>query len=195
MTLQFCTDVTAADWIVQARVPWEQQVVFGPAGFPAYARLRYLPDPSRPGQLESDVSIGDDHPSDFGQARRALDLLAGFTGTPEDCYFCVWDGRSDVHFPPSVLAGPMVVIPHRRYYLLAGSVTDLDNWGLMLGGSENPPPPSFGWPADHSWCFVNDVDPHWAGIGAGQDAIDALLADPGLDVVPAVPTERQPTYY
>jgi hypothetical protein len=56
-------------------------------------------------------------------------------------------------------------------------------------------PPAFAWPADHSWCFARDVDPHWAGIGAEKAAIDTLLNTPELDVVPAQPTEPQPTYY
>jgi hypothetical protein len=38
------------------------------------------------------------------------------------------------------------------------------------------------------------VDPHWAGIGAEQAAVDALVGDPGLDVVPARPAQEQPQY-
>ena len=56
-------------------------------------------------------------------------------------------------------------------------------------------PPAFAWPADHRWCFASNVDPHWAGIGSEQAAIDTLLNTPELDVVPAQPTEPQPTYY
>ena len=56
------------------------------------------------------------------------------------------------------------------------------------------PDPAFVWPADHAWCLANDVDPHWAGIGADASAIDDLVADPRLDVVPADPRLRQPSY-
>jgi hypothetical protein len=56
-------------------------------------------------------------------------------------------------------------------------------------------PPAFAWPAAHSWCFARDVDPHWAGIGVEQAAIDTLLNAPELDVVPAQPTAPQPTHY
>ena len=56
------------------------------------------------------------------------------------------------------------------------------------------PDPAFIWPADHTWCVANDVDPHWAGIGADLSAIDQLLANPRLDVVAADPREEQPTY-
>jgi hypothetical protein len=50
------------------------------------------------------------------------------------------------------------------------------------------------WPADRTWCVAKDVDPHWAGIGADDDAIEPLLADPALDVVRADPTQPQPRY-
>ena len=171
-----------------------QLIGFGPPDFAAYVRLRYIPDPAKPDQMEADVNVADDYPSDIEQARRALDHLGRFTTTPEDCYFCVWGGRSDVHFPPEVRAGPMVTIPDRRYFLIHGSLTDLDRWDEALGGSGYPPPPSFTWPADHSWCLASDVDPHWAGIGASQTAIDSLLNDAGLDVVPAQPADPQPAY-
>jgi hypothetical protein len=193
VTLKYCDDMSAADWIVHADIPWEQLVNFGPPGFPAYARLRFLPDPTKPGQDEADAIIAEDHPSDIEQARRALEHLRRFTATPEDCYFCVWEGYP-IQFPPSVLHGPMVAIPHRRYFLLHGSLTDLTGWAEVLRGVGDFPP-AFAWPADHSWCFTRDVDPHWAGIGAHQAAIDTLLNTPELDVVAAQPTKRQPTYY
>jgi hypothetical protein len=193
VTLKYCDDLSAADWIVHADIPWEQLVNFGPPGFPAYARLRFIPDPTHPGQEETDAIIAEDPPSDIEQARRAIEHLCRFTATAEDCYFCVWEGYP-IRFPPSVLGGPMVAIPHRRYFLLHGSLADLGGWEEALRGVGDFPP-AFAWPADHSWCFARDVDPHWAGIGAEPAAIDALLISRELDVVPARPTERQPTYY
>jgi hypothetical protein len=186
--------MSAADWIVQAQIPWEQLVYFGPPDFPAYARLRFIPDPTMPGQEEVDANVAEDHPSDLTQSRRALNHLRRFTATPEDCYFCLWEGYPDVTLPPSVRQRPMVTIPHRRYFLLHGSLTDLGSWHGVLGGVGSFPP-AFAWPADHSWCFARDVDPHWAGIGAEQAAIDTLLNASELDVVPAQPTTPQPTYY
>jgi hypothetical protein len=186
--------VSAADWIVQAKIPCEQLINFGPAGFPAYARLRFLRDPTGPGQTEADAYVADDHLPGTEQTRLALEHLRRFTATPEDCYFCVWEGYSHISFPPSVLDGPMVTIPHRRYFLLHGSMTDLGSWEETPAGVGDFPP-AFVWPADHSWCFARDIDPQWAGIGAEQAAIDTLINAPQLDVVPAQPTEPQPTYY
>lgn len=47
---------------------------------------------------------------------------------------------------------------------------------------------------DRAWCVASDVDPHWAGIGAPSDVIDALVADENLDAVRADPDAEQPRY-
>lgn len=191
MTLTWCADTAAADWLTDSRTPAMQLILFGPVGFAAYARLRFIPDPTGPDQDEADVELPDDHPPDLVQASGALRRLADFTSTPENCYFCLWDGYSDVELSAR---GPWVELPHRRYALLRGSVHDIDDWAGRLGNGRSVPPPAFVWPADHAWCFVSDVDPHWAGIGAAPAAVEALLRTPGLDVVPARPAEPQPVY-
>ena len=38
--------------------------LFRTAGFPAYARLRFLPDPAYPGRSKNDVHFDGDAPSD-----------------------------------------------------------------------------------------------------------------------------------
>lgn len=194
MRLRFCPDTGAADWLVRSGTPAEQLITFGPSGFEAFARLRFIPDPVRAGQSEADADLADDHPSDIEQARRALRLLEAFTSTPEECYFCLWEGYSDARLPAQVQRGPLVELPDRRYALLRGSLDDIDAWEADLGGGQVIAPPAFVWPADHRWCLASDVDPHWAGIGAERAAIDALVDDPRLDVVRASPTDDQPCY-
>ena len=195
MRLSYCPDTTAAGWLVRSTTPVWQLITFGPAGFEKYARLRFIPDPSGPGQAECDAELPEDHPLDIAQARRALHRLARFTSTPEECYFCLWEGYSDTPLSPEVERGPLVELPHRRYALLRGSLEDIDAWEADLGGGYPIAPPAFVWPADHRWCLASDVDPHWAGIGAEQAAIDALIGDPQLDIVLARPAEDQPRYY
>jgi hypothetical protein len=194
MSLRFSPDTAAADWLVRSGTPDLQLITFGPAVFAAYARLRFLPDPDWPGMKEAHAEVPDDHPTDIEQTRRALRVLAGFTATPEDCYFGLWEGFSDALLPPEVRRGPLVELPHRRYALLRGRLSDLDDWEADLGGGQPIAPPAFVWPADHRWCFASDVDPHWAGIGAEQAAVDALAGDPRLDVVAARPDEHQLEY-
>jgi hypothetical protein len=202
---------------------WQQLVGFGPEGFPAYARLRFLPDPAYEGQSENDVDVAEDDPTETALLRAALETLTRHTRTPEDCFFCLWEGwGSDINggdgarivdwqtgtvrpgaqvapaFPPSVLHGPKVVIPNRAYYLFRGSVSDFGDWGAAEMWPGQPrlqmPNAAFIWPTDHAWCIANDVDPHWAGIGADVSAVDELLADPRLDVVAADPRQHQPAY-
>ena len=193
--LAYCPDTTAAEWLVRSGTPAMQLINFGPARFAAFARLRFIPDPSRPGQAETDVEVPDGHPVEIAQARRALHLLAPFTSTPQECYFCLWEGYSDAPLPAEARSGPLVEVPHRRYALFRGALGAVDAWEAELGDGRNIAPPAFVWPADHRWCFARDVDPHWAGIGAEQAAVDALVGDPELDVVPADPAKDQPSYY
>jgi hypothetical protein len=203
--------------------PWQQLVCFGPEGFPAYARLRFQPDPAHEGQRESDVDLDEGAATETALLRAALQTMTRHTRTPDDCYFCLWDGwgadlqggggvfvadwqsrtvrpgpRVAPAFPPAVLQGPKVAVPNRAYYLFRGSVSDFGDWAAAEMWPGQPrlemPNPAFIWPADHAWCIANDVDPHWAGIGADVSAIDELLADPRLDVVAVDPRQDQPAY-
>ncbi|HYN30798.1 MAG TPA: hypothetical protein VES95_13160 [Dermatophilaceae bacterium] len=89
MTLTWERDLAAADWIARSDLPWWRLVTLGPAGFGAYGRLRLLPDPTRPGQSENDAEAEDWRSA---QVPVLWEPLAGATATPEDCWFCVWEG-------------------------------------------------------------------------------------------------------
>ncbi|HTE72800.1 MAG TPA: hypothetical protein VK640_06335 [Actinomycetes bacterium] len=195
MTLSPSRDASAADWIVRSDLPWARLVTLGPAGFDAYARLRFLPDPVRRGQVEFDLHP-DGRPPD--QAARLLAVLAGHTATPDDCLVAVWDGLgapppgTDA---PAVVVGPAERAPHRSYRLFRGLLADLlDTTHEWPGTHLVDGLPAFVWPADQAWCVARDVDPHWAGIGGTAHLLSRLLTDPGLDVVPADPAEEQPAY-
>jgi hypothetical protein len=216
--LTHCEDLSPAAWISGSDVPWQQLVTFGPAGFDSYARLRFLPDPVRPGHSEPEPDL--DAPPEHEQLRAALDVLRQHTRTPDECYFCLWEGwgfetppavgyagapagsvellRIVPAFPPSVLDGPKVNVPRRKYYLFSGSLSQFGDWDAAEMWAGQPwldmPDPAFIWPADHSWCIANDVDPHYAGIGASTAAIEQLLGHPDLDVVPADPRVEPPAY-
>jgi hypothetical protein len=218
--LTFCFDVSPADWITTSDLPWERLVTFGPAGFEAYARLRFLHDPTCPGQSENDVGRDEAH-DERVQVPVLYEVLAAHTCTPDDCYFCLWEGIGDLYagderqsfdprsgvwrtwpratpaFSPSVLDGPKVVVPNRKYLLFRGPLSGAGDWGaadLRPGYPRGYLPAAFVWPADHAWCVAHDIDPHWAGIGADADVVDQLVADPRLDVVRADPSDRQPKF-
>lgn len=204
MRLRHCTDVSAADWITRSRIPWFQLVQFGPIGFPAYARLRFIPDPVSEGQDEPDVDLGPGWPSERELLREALRVLQQHTATAEECYFCVWDGWpgniTEVAALDSTagVQSPQVHIPAgrpaRSYFLLSGAVSDYVDPGAAWAEVSEPVEPAFVWPADHAWCVAFDVDPHFAGVGASTAAIAELLGHPGLDAFPASPDAPQPHY-
>lgn len=207
-----CTDLSASAWIADSNQPWDKLVGFGPTGLPAYARLRFIPDPEHPGQSENAVELGPEHPSEAELLRSVHHTLARYTRTPDDCYFCLWDGwYPDLYgtgtagaghqgpaFSRSLLDVPKVVVPNRAFYLFRGPLSDFGDWSEAEDFPGHTPlhmpNPAFVWPADHAWCVTNDVDPHWADIGAQASAIDQLIADARLDVVHADPDE-QPPYY
>ena len=193
MRLRHTPDSRAAEWI--SGWSFEELTTFGHTGFDVYARLRFIPDPTASGQREADVEIAADHLSDLEQSRRALDHLAGHTATADHCYFCLWDGYGDLNLKPNLVEPTVLHLPHRSYTLMEGPLDALRTWEIDLGDRMPAVPPAIIWPADHSWCFLSDVDPHWAGIGASAAAINELLADPTLDIVAADPREPQPYYY
>ncbi len=127
--------------------------------------------------------------------RIAVAVLGEHTRTPEEVYFCMWDGWGT---PPTLQGLPKVTVPHRSYFLFRGAVSDFDDWnsprmvGIPAGFAV--PPPAFIWPADHAWCVVLDVDSHYAGIGADPEAIAQLGRHPDLDVISADPSHPQPYY-
>jgi hypothetical protein len=205
MSLAVCSDLSPADWIVASDVPWPRLVTFGPAGFDAYARVRFIPDPTREGQQESEADP-DASPDEVDQWRALLQLQAAGTEDPDDCYFGLWEGWG---FPQSARRWPAFGVPRgarlpaRSYFLFHGSLSEAEIWGGgapanagIWGRSEfsRGGAPAFVWPADHTWCVAADIDPHWAGIGASVPLIDRLIGDPRLDAVKADPADEQPAY-
>jgi hypothetical protein len=190
-------ELSAADWLVGSGWGSDAEpmrlITFGPPGFAAYARLRFIPDPAGPGLSEADVFLPEDHPSEIEQSRIALRTLASGSEAA-DCYFCVWEGYTGSFLSPELTRGPLVTLPHRRYVLFAGPLAEVERWEDHFGAGRPCPPPAFAWPADHAWCFTSDVDPHWAGIAASAAAVTSLTTHPSLDVVPASP-DRPPQAY
>lgn len=193
MELRHAAGGEPAAWI--ADLTFLEATTFGPPDFAAYARLRFIPDPTRPGQSENQVEIPDEYVSDLDQARRVFSHLARQTTTAEHCYFCIWVGYPYVRLPVGPGPHVMVTLPHRDYWLMEGPLAALQSWETDLGEGGPLVPPAIVWPADHAWIFVSDVDPHWGGIGASRAAITDLLEDPSLDVAVADPQDPQPYYY
>lgn len=195
MSITRCVDLSAARWLEQQDGDWWRLAARGPVAFGKYARLRFIPDPRYPAQSEGDAQRDPEGLSDNKQLGVVLAELARYTGTPDDCFVCIWDGW------PSFTAAdptPKVSIPNRDYFLFHGTLGDFADWDAqiktLLGDIGGAPTPAFVWPADHAWCVTCDIDAHYASIGAGPDAIDRLVADPRVDVVVDDP-DREPPHY
>ncbi|MFG1782554.1 hypothetical protein ACGFIU_08945 [Rhodococcus oryzae] len=194
MSITRCVDLSAARWIEERQEDWHRLAARGPVCFDKYARLRFIPDPSYPGQREGEVRADPGALSDNEQLGVVLAELARHTDTPDDCYFLVWNGW------PSFRADdptPRLSIPNRDYFLFHAALTDFTDWDpqvMALLDDIEAPTPAFVWPADRAWCVTCDVDPHFASIGADSDAIDAVVAHPRVDVVVDEP-DTEPPYY
>ena len=159
MPLRPETDVSPAQWFVEAKAPWWTKVCLGAPGFEAYARLQLIPD-------LTDASA------------MALRRILPRHTTTDDCYFAQWIGSG--WEPPLAPAGTTFSVVDeetqhamRDYHLFAGTLDDSNRW--------TGDPPHLMWPADHAWFVAKDVDPDWIGVGGTQALVDEMLAVPGLD--------------
>jgi hypothetical protein len=115
------------------------------------------------------------------------DLLAGHTGTRDDCYFGLWEGwGSNEPIPPPRQAeplGPVLVrLPGREYLLLSGplhAARDLGDW--LTADWFQPQSPSIFWPSDRAWFAATEIDFDSTLVGGSSQLVEALLAAPTLD--------------
>lgn len=130
-------------------------------------------------------------------APELLPLLAQFTGTPERCYFGVWEGYGQYSGgttlltsdgsgrplppPPDIRRAQRIRGCYRNYLLYTGELNDIT--GFYASFLSNPP--NIWWPADRAWFVSTDIDLDSTYIGASQECIDALLRHPMLEAVPA----------
>lgn len=109
------------------------------------------------------------------QLATIVDVLAGHTTTPDDCWFAIWEGNTALddirESTPTARIGD-------NYFLLRGpgARATADYRGLA---------PNMWWPADRSWCMVAHFDFPCVYFGGNQRAADALLAMPEIEAWPA----------
>lgn len=134
-----------------------------------------------------------------------------WTATPEDCWFCVWDGygwdsastfavltetgrpseiveepRPDP-VPGPVRDGPRVHLPYRDYFLYTGPVEAAVTLARLDGTGGQCP--NIWWPADRAWCVASEIDLEWTYVGGSRGLIDAILADGRIEALPAEPND------
>jgi hypothetical protein len=127
--------------------------------------------------------------------------LAEHTSTTDSCWCCLWDGYGWLSgspsvgilgrrgslpvppaFPPKVLDGPRVRLPHRDYLLFTGPLAAASQLGWVSpGGGFFPQSPNLFWPRDHAWCVASEIDLYCTLIAGSEALAQALVDDPRLE--------------
>jgi hypothetical protein len=211
--LRVSDDVSPAGWIASRLTGGFGAVTRAvPSGYPAYARICH-PAVDRGGRLVawSEVARATGRHTERGnlvpEVLGALcDLLADHTATPEDCFFCLWDGWGWIEgnmtvfrasaggaaigpeepiapaFSAEELSRPRVHLPGRDYLLLAGSLAAALQIGCWVSADWfDPQSPNLFWPADRAWCVATEIDFDSTLIGGTTALIEAVLEAPTLD--------------
>lgn len=138
-----------------------------------------------------DLVAGSDRwgrPSDGGLDARETDALArvlsSFTDTPDQAYFCLWEGFGLAETRAWEDRPMRVRITNRAYHLLTGPVSTAPT----LPAPVEWRCASLWWPHDRAWLVATDIDGYSTYLGACQPAIDAVLVDPALDAVAVRPS-------
>jgi len=181
-----------------------------------------LPPPSGFGRQASAAPAG---PPPFGSsgpregslyvpdAEVLAGIARGWTATPEDCWFCAWDGFGWEHDHASVTAvftedgtppefveeppwdpvpepvrdGPRVRLPNREYLLYRGPAEAVVATAGLPGAWGQCA--SLWWPADRAWFVASEVDLEWTYVGGPRGLIDAILTDSRIEALPASPDD------
>jgi hypothetical protein len=142
-----------------------------------------------------------------------LEILAGFTVDPGDCYHAVWEGWGWLHgggatatgsafhpsdprrfrppqpappaLPQELLAGPRLSHPHRDYLLLHGPLRAALGIGHQITADWRlPQSPSLLWPSDRSWLLATEIDFDSTLVGGSAKLAEELLQATRLEAWP-----------
>ncbi|MBT2439169.1 hypothetical protein J7E93_03340 [Streptomyces sp. ISL-36] len=122
--------------------------------------------------------VWDEHPAEGptpgGVARAMIPVLERHTGTPERCWYGLWDGYGRWEWD----GVPTFPIPGRDEVLLSGPLADVVSPELLDEFAELP---DLWWPQDRAWCVGGDVDLVSTYVCGSEALIADLLAAPGLE--------------
>jgi hypothetical protein len=140
-----------------------------------------------------------------------LEVLAGHTLDPGDCYHAVWDGWGWLHpggamsfasatsdprpfrpvppappaLPGQVPAGPRLSHPHRDYLLFHGPLHAALGIGHQVTADWRlPQSPNLLWPPDRSWLLATEIDFDSTLVGGSKQLVDELLQATRLETCP-----------
>jgi hypothetical protein len=109
-----------------------------------------------------------------------VEHLRRATSTPDDCWFCVWEGfggldDQGIH--------ERVELPARSYLLARGSIEAALQSVLDAPWDQSP---NLWWPGDRAWFVVTEIDYAWTYVGGSHALVEALLKEPRLEALPAL---------
>ncbi|WP_407342012.1 hypothetical protein [Pengzhenrongella phosphoraccumulans] len=113
------------------------------------------------------------------------DVLGRHTTTPDDCYFCLWEGFGQLHGSPA----PRVSLPGREYLLLRGRLSAVEDLARFDGDLPGTQSPQLFWPADRAWCVATEIDFDSTLVGGSAELIADLLRTPSLEAWPIGPED------
>jgi hypothetical protein len=154
-------------------------------------------------------AAGEDYEPDEGELPwDVCDAVAGalrppHTATPNECWFCLWEGSgafwSKAHGPlyphdaspeerarylaearrqdDILKATPRVHTQHRSYFLFRGSLDGA--CGFFDGGTS----PNLWWPQDRAWLVSTEVDGFSTYVGGTSNAIEDVVSSSGLEAL------------
>ncbi len=108
-------------------------------------------------------------------------VLARYSATQDDCFFCIWEGYGSAWTVLNRLAygAPRVALEHRNCLLFRGPVS------AATAFREGPwfQSPTVWWPADRAWCVASELDIYSTYVAATSAAMAALGDDPVVEIV------------
>jgi hypothetical protein len=130
-----------------------------------------------------------DPPSPWGQpdpgslrpdeCAAAAEVLAERTTTPDECWFCVWEGYGWPVLNRLDEQAPRVRFVHRSCLLFRGPVAAAT---AFVSGPWFQSP-TWWWPTDRAWCVASELDIFSTYIAAGPTTVHALMEHPRLEVL------------
>lgn len=146
-----------------------------------------------------------------------VDVLRRFTGTPERCWFCIWEGygawfgghelKTYADMSEAAMrarereavrrarneAAALERIPKAsimggmRRCLVFTGNIDAVP-GLTIGGWSHTP--NWWWPDDRAWIVVSELDAPSTYVGGSEALVQAILGEPHLEAVRSDPNHR-----
>lgn len=119
-------------------------------------------------------------------ARSLQDVLATATGTPDSCWFGIWEGYG--HLTESQRKAPALSAPHRRWHLFRAPLANIDQ--SFFENHVEHLSANLVWPEDRSWCVATEIDAEATYVGGSEELVAGVLANADLEAERVSPDSR-----